>query len=63
MKFERVRNANKCSSLAIGAIGFPFNTANLQDVGYLLSGSVAIAFNARSTPRWMENDQSRHDNR
>ena len=33
-----------CSSLAIGDIGFSFNTANLCCNGYLLSVSVATAF-------------------
>jgi hypothetical protein len=61
MNHERIRNANRRSSLAIGDIGFPFNKANLCRNGYLLSGSVAPEFNARSTPRWRENDRSRHD--
>ncbi len=55
-KPEHMWNTDQRSSLAIGDIGFPFNTANLQENGYLLSSSVVPANNARITPKWTEND-------
>ena len=61
MNHECMTKSNQRSSLLIGDIGFPFNTVNLPHNGYLLSGSVPLAFNARITPQWTENDQSRHD--
>ena len=58
---EHMRNAERRSSLAVGETGFPFNTANLCQNGYLLSGRIVRAFNARITPQWTENDRLRHD--